>query len=185
MTLAIATWFAFVISAGVALVVVGSNAASRKERTHIGAVDEAMKEVRQLFLALSGTLTLSLMGGAHPEAPKEASRPVAAASRVYAAILTRGAETRLYMGTAPTVEEFITNGKALVGEDWKAAVIEHVDILPPAAPAPTVAHKKRQGIADFISSLKLVEDVYCETPTEKRTLGRVITRLEEQKSSLT
>lgn len=100
--------------------------------------------------------------------------PPEEASRVYAAILRSGAKLRLHMLEATSVAEFKDKSEDLIGEGWKADVIEYLDIKPLKEKIVYRDAPKAINLNQGLHFLQLVRDRFADKPMQKKSLEGVI-----------
>lgn len=112
--------------------------------------------------------------------------PKGGASRVYAVILQRGFETRLFVHPANTFEAMAETALREFGNGWTIVASAHSDVLADPIPLATMPIEMgkpeeavKPNVANYINNLKYARDNFADEPSQKKAIEKIISNIEK------
>lgn len=110
--------------------------------------------------------------------------PQKGSSRVYALLLQRGLETKMFVHPANTFEAVADIASKEFGNDWLIISSAHSDVIPSPIEFPVMKEKekeenKEKNVKNYINYLKYAKDNFTSEPAQKKVVDTIISNIEK------
>lgn len=105
--------------------------------------------------------------------------------RVYAVVIQKGLETRLFMNPSESFEAMSDATAKKYGPGWVIIASAHLDVDAPLAKIPVAEPKQtaEKGVNEYVSILKFAQEKFASTKTQKTALDGVINNVQKHYGS--
>lgn len=102
-------------------------------------------------------------------------------TRIYAMLLQKGFETKLFLREAATFEDMVQYATQEFGPGWLVVASVHCDVKNKEMPAMVrMDNIVKTNVATYINDLKYAKDTFATDENEKQAIDSVIVNIEKQ-----